>query len=561
MKVASLLSVAIVFLLGSSLLAMAGSSSYALGGAATPTTTTTLCVPSADPFVVTAASWGTQAVPMNAGPGGSGASMTIDLLYTGGCALAGASFKLELPHYITTTYGTNSTTSYEVGIASDSILTESYRLDIASDAPLGTYPFSLYIGYNTTDFAGIFFQTVNFTLPVSGTPRLSFTSGTATLVPGKTNNLTLTIANTGTGTAYTTSTAITASSQAGVLNQIPVIQTLPPGSTRNETVQLFVPQTLTGSAVSLSVSSSYYDSSSFLYTSSQTLGFSVLESPSYSFSVSLAQVNSTSTVGSQSRLVFTLTNTGVRSIYSPTLSVVASSPVIVTGNVPASAQAVIAPGQTAKYYVTVGSSPSSAAGIYGGTATVTYYDVGGAQHSQSFPVGFILEGSIRFVFQDVTTSQSSTTLTVSGSLLNEGNSNAYYAEVDGRVGDPSAQNASAYVGEIDPNTPTPFTVTISMAAPARPAQGVPVALTVSYRDSFGATFNLTSSITTNLESAGQITLSNATTTSGSGTPGGDLVTVVSYSVIIVVAAVAIGAAVFVRRRRASSRPPKEDKVI
>lgn len=558
MRPASLLSAAFVFLLGFSLLISVGSSSYAAGGA---TTTSTACIPSSYPFVVTAATWGTQADPTSAGPGDTAVPLSVTLLYTGGCQLTGASFELGLSGPFTTTEGANSTTTYEVSIAGDSVLTETYHLDVAGEAQLGIYTFPLYIGYNTTDYAGIFFQSVNFTLPMNGTPELSFTGGTTALSPGVVNDLTLTIANRGSGTASDVTTTVSAPSQVGVLSQASDIQSLAPGTSANETVELFVPQTLSGSAVSLSVTSSYYDPASFLESATQTLGFRVLDSSAYSMSVSLAQVNGTSKVGSQSRLTFVLTNTGVSSVYSPVLSVAASSPVIVTGEVPADSISVLQPGQSVDYQVTVGSSPSSTAGIYGGTATVTYVDSGGAQHSQTFPVGFVLEGSVQFVFQDVTVSQSSTSVTVSGSLLNEGNANAYYAEVAGSIGGASSGNEPSYVGEIDTNTPTPFTVTISLPAPARAEQGVAAALTVVYRDSFGTAFNYTSSVQTNLESAGQLALTNATTSVGSGSQGGNLVTIVSYSVIVLVVVVAAGAAVFVRRRRGSTRPPKEDKVI
>lgn len=557
MKSASIVALAIVSLLGVSAVVTFGPASYAAGAA----TSTSNCVPSADPFVVTGAGWGTQSEPMSAGPGGIAVPMTATLLYTGGCAITAASFELKLAQPFTTPDGSNATTTFEVSVGNDAVLAETYHLDIATDAALATYTFSLYVGYNTTDYSGIFFQSVNFTLSLKGTPKLGFAGGPTALAPGKVNDLAISIANTGSGTASSISTTIGSSSQVGILSQIPFIQTLAPGSMVNESVKVFVPQALSGSAVTLSITSSYYDPYSFEETTSGSLGFSVPESPPDSLSMSLVQLNDTSTVGGQARLAFILTNSGGSAIYSPVFSVVASSPVVVTGSAAVNYQQALQPGQTIEYYVTVGSSPSSTAGIYGGTATLTYSDIGGVQHSQAFPVGFVLKGSIEFVFQDVAFSQTATAVTITGSLLNEGNANAYYAQVSGRVGNAPPQNSSAYVGEIDPNTPNPFTVTVSLPAPGRAQQNVPVVLTVTYRDSFGKVSNFTSSRSTNLESAEQLALGSATTTSGSGSSGGGLVTIVSYSVVALIVVVVAGAAIFVRKKRVSATPPKEDKVI
>ena len=524
-----------------------------------PGATTTACVPSAYPFVATGATWGTAAEPVSAGPGDSNVPLTVSLLYNGGCALTAASFEATLAHPFEAANGANQSVTYEVNVASDSVLTETFYVNIASGAPLEAYTFPLYIGYNTSDFAGIFSQSINFTITLRGSPKLDLTDNTATFTPGEVNNLTLSISNVGTGPASSISTTVAGPSSVGILNQLPTIKELSTGSTVNETLEVFVPQTLSGSAVTLSVSSTYYDPYSFEDTASQALGFNVLEiQPSY-FSVALTQLNNTSTVGTQSTLTFILTNSGGNAIYSPDLAISASSPVVVTGSVPLNFQTALQPGQSIDYDVTIGSSPSSTPGIYGGSVTVGYSDADGVQHSQTFTVGFVLKGSIQFLVQDVTISQTATDVTVSGSLLNEGNANAYYTQVTGQIGD--SQNSSTYVGEVDTNTPTPFTVTVAFPAPSRAEASVPIDLTIGYQDTFGAVLSTTSIVKTSLESAEEIALSNSTTTSSTGSTGGDLVTIVSYSIIIIIVVVVIAAAVFVRRSRSAGKPSSGDKVI
>ena len=53
----------------------------------------------------------------------------------------------------------------------------------------------------------------------------------------------------------------------------------------------------------------------------------------------------------------------------------------------------------------------------------------GTTHSLTFPVGLVVIGGIDLVVQDETVSQNTTSITVSGSLLNEGEASAYYLEL------------------------------------------------------------------------------------------------------------------------------------
>ena len=556
MRPASIAALGLVALLGASFVATFGPASYAVGQAAATSTT---CTPTTSPFLVTGAAWGSQSSPFGAAPGDLDVPLTVTLLYTGSCALTAASFQLTLPQPFTAVGGSNRTTTYEVNVGTDQILAETYHVSIGAGAQPGSYALPMYIGYNTTEFFGIFFQSVSVTVSMEGSVALAFSANTTTLSPGEVNNITLSISNQGTGGATSVSTTLTAPSEIGVLTRVPTVQSILPGSTSSQLLQVYVPATLAGSAFSLTVAATYYDAYSMAATASQTLGFSVsqLGMPS----VALVQANATLTVGTQSEVTFTLTNTGDVPIYAPSFALTTSSPVVVTGIHATDPELTLQPGQSIKYGAMVGSSPSSTPGIYGGSATVTYLDDNGVQHDQAFPAGFLVRGSVQLLFQDVTVSQAATSLTVSGSLLNEGNANAYYAQVSGRIGGAPAQNDSTYVGEIDPNTPTPFTVTISFPAPGRAQQDVPVVLTVAYKDSFGTVSNSTSSVDTNLESAGEIALGSSTATGGSGASGGGLVTIVSYSIIILIAVVVVAAAVFIRRNRSSGKPSSGDKVI
>ena len=558
MKLAPVLSIlAIVsLLLGASYY---GSVSYAIGAPAA--TTATACVPAAEPFLVTGATWGTPTSPVSAGPGDQNDPLTVSLLYTGGCALIAASFDLALAQPLTAVDGSNQSTTYEVNVAAEATLTETYHVDIGTNASLQTYTLPLSIGYNTTDFAGIFSQSTNVTISLKGSAKIDLAASAATFSPGTINNFTLSVSNEGTGAATSVSASITGPSQVSILTQPSTIATLEPGGTISQQIRVYVPSSMSGSALSLTITSNYLDPYSAEGSATRAFGFVVsLTQNLPPLSVALTQVNESTVVGTESKITFILKNIGEGTIYSPTLSLTASSPMVVTNSSGVGFVSQLQPDQSTPYTVAVGSSPSATPGIYQGTVTVTYADANGGQHTQTFPVGFVLLGRVLFVIQDALVSQTTTSVTVSGSILNEGATNAYYAEVSGHVGREGVQNSS-YVGEVDPNTPTPFTLTLSYPAPSRPQTGVQIIIMVTYRDSFGNIANYTSPVNANLQSATQLLIGSVSTTSGSASTGGDLLTLVSYSVIAVVIVAIAGAVLYVRRTRASARPAKEDKVI
>ncbi|MGA3109399.1 MAG: hypothetical protein ABSD99_08060 [Candidatus Bathyarchaeia archaeon] len=112
-------------------------------------------------------------------------------------------------------------------------------------------------------------------------------------------------------------------------------------------------------------------------------------------------------------------------------------------------------------------APSSAAGTsYQGTVTGTYKQLGDVSYTQeSHTLGVSVTGYISLVVYGIEFTPSTITsggnTTISGNVLNSGNLASYNANVtvesDSIVSGP--QN-SAFLGEIDPNIPRPFSVLI-----------------------------------------------------------------------------------------------------
>jgi len=632
-------------------------------------------------FEITGTAWGTSTAPLSPGPGSQDAPLIVTLLYQGACSLTVASFELGLSNPIVGTNGDNEPTTYEVNLASDTAVSETYYVNVVSTASLNTYTFPLYVVYSNSYYTSIS-QTLEVSVPLKGTVALSFAANVPYLVAGAVNEVTVSVSNTGSGNASLITPQATPSGQLSILNQLSQIAELPPGTTVNQTLRIFVPSSLLGSAASVTLSASYDDAYSVSRAATQMLGFYVISTATTSFQVtgaswgssdstpqpgdsdvplvltlqylgtstvtslqvtlslpagftnqdggsastsyseaisfdqsvqltfylnlassepagsytfpllltwstasasgltqsltasppavgqsptaaayllSVTQLNNSVIDGVLSTVNFDVTNAGTRTISSPTFQLSASSPLVVMGNSP-SQKSSLGPGQTETFTAVVSASPSATPGVYGGTLSVGFTDQSGSQHTQSFPAGFVLTGTVQLVVQDELISQTSTSLSVSGSLLNEGGVSAYYAQVTGSVRGFPGSNATAYfVGEIDPNSPVSFTITIPLSAPSRAQTGT-VLLNVEYQDTFGKSHTFATSSTTNLESTDEFLASQATTTTSTSS-GGNLAYIVSLLVVAAIVVVGVAGAVMVRRRRAAMKPAKEQKVI
>jgi hypothetical protein len=104
---------------------------------------------------------------------------------------------------------------------------------------------------------------------------------------------------------------------------------------------------------------------------------------------------------------------------------------------------------------------------YQGSVTVTYKQLGDISYTQEVhAVSFSVQGWIKLVLYGVELTPSTSTpggnATISGNLLNSGNLAAYNANVtvESNVLVPSSIS-SAYLGEIDPNIPRPFSLLVA----------------------------------------------------------------------------------------------------
>jgi hypothetical protein len=564
-------------------------------------------------FNVINSAWGTSASPQSAAPGDKADILTVTLQYIYTATAETVETYLELPNGFSVYNGSSvayatTTGTYPTGAT----IQLSYPINLASTLSLGSYVIPMDISWTAAGYAYYLNDTIQVTVQVEGRPQIqvSYAPGSS-LTAGEVNDVSFVVSNNGSGTASDIS--LSANTQTGgVLNTLPQIQSLSVGGSTLETAQVYVPASSAGSVFTLSISGKYEDPYGNSQTMSQSLNVYVPISSTevYNATLSIIPLNDSVITAENSKVDFKIENIGGSTVEKPVVTLSVTSPLIILSNSTVGYSNSIAPGGSTMYEATVTSSPSATLGAYSGTLSILYYDQSGNEHTAQFAVGFVLTGTIALTAESETVSQSTRTLSVSGSLLNEGTASAYYASVVACVielnttqfrttttstttssvgagatttttvsrstsftrtfsgfngsfsGFPGglgqglggattapcpATSTSSYIGEIDPNSPVAYTA----AATYNPSNSSSIAtlvLVITYKNSFGTTATQPIDKIVNLTPASSGT-TNPTTTTRS--PGHLYVDIAMYGVIIAIVASAIAGGIYVRRNKRS----------
>jgi len=127
--------------------------------------------------------------------------------------------------------------------------------------------------------------------------------------------------------------------------------------------------------------------------------------------------------------------------------------------------------------------------------SLNYRDSVGTVRDEVHSIGFSVQGSIIIVVQSAFISPipvgAGGNITVSGNILNEGNVAAMYTNATAIVEPPfeTLDGSSIYLGELDPNTPLPFSLIMGIMSDT--ANGTyPLKVLFYYKDSFGDTHSV-----------------------------------------------------------------------
>jgi hypothetical protein len=383
------------------------------------------------------------------------------------------------------------------------------------------------------------FYTVS-TASVTAATSLSVTPTSNTLVAGSASNVAFLIKNTGQQAAYyptislATTTPLVVTGNSSVSYSTTVIGA---GSALAYSVQVTTASGTAGGYYTGTITVTFSDQFGDGFTQSVPVPFLV--------TVPLIQVTASSVasqigVGKSSQVAFMITNSGNTPIYSPTFTLTVPTSLAVTVNSTFSKNGlVINPGRAVKYVANVTTGPKSSEGAYISTLTVAYLDQFGNSHTQSFSMGLVAVAVIQMVIQSQRVAGNGSTYSLSGTLVNEGQGNAYYAEAVGTitVGTRPVATASNYLGEVDVNTPLPITLQMvvpeGVIASLNGTSSATFTLTITYQNDFGQTLQYKSTQRVNPPSGSSTgvftstqtnrSTSKSSTASIAGIPEGDLI--------------------------------------
>ena len=433
-------------------------------------------------WLVEGAQWGTSASSASPLPGTQDTPLVVNLQYLGSESVTSLQGTIQLPSGVTDLNGKATSTAYSSATTNQyGAVQLTFYLDIASTAKPVTTNYTLTLTWMTSQALGQS-EVAVVTPPPLSSLQSSFimesgtwgTSASASApVPG-TNNEPLVVSLQYVGTTSVTSLKGVLTLPSGLTDvngertATAYAAALQPNQVFSLTFYVDVGSAVKPGSYNYSLALSWTTSVGVQLTQNGAVSPAPIAAPATtstaSFPLSISQTNSTVTAGEQTSAAFQLTNQGTSTIYNPSFALQITTPLILASigtQVPAT---LLPPGKSTTFDAVVTSSPSATAGIYGGTLSVTFVDVNGTSHTQGFPVSFTLQGTIILILQDTAVSQTVSGFTVTGSILNEGSVPAYYSSVTGLLGTSTA--TAVYIGEIDPNTPTPFSITIPFTAPA-----------------------------------------------------------------------------------------------
>jgi hypothetical protein len=218
----------------------------------------------------------------------------------------------------------------------------------------------------------------------------------------------------------------------------------------------------------------------------------------HSVSISIDTSNNRLTGGIDNHFNITLLNSGGILISTIDVALIIPAPLIIHGNNEWTFES-LKSGNSTLIPVEIYAPESSIGGTYSGSLTMNYRDYYGETNSESYPIGLIVVGQITLtVYEKIASPQPAkpgSKISITATMLNKGNVAAKYVNasiIPNTVLDLTAES-TAYVGEVEENSPAPFTLAANVKTNA-PNGTCPITVSITYRDdqytdqSFNATF-------------------------------------------------------------------------
>lgn len=449
---------------------------------------TTLSMAGATQFSVINAAWGTQNMSsVNPLPGQHSVPLTITMQNLLCDPLKNVTLTLSTwSTNFTFSNGQNSDVQSISNVGPNQQFKYTFYVNVPSGISPGTYNLPAQVTWESTNNqflnctaplnAYYYINTpINIVIPVyfNGNPNLQYKSQSLYLTPGQINNVTLYVSNIGFGNASDVQTNVALqgiqNSKIGILEQPNTIPYLAAGATKPVHFSISIPSNFTGLLLPLNLTSTFANGTTSSYQHLKSTLNLLVQS---NIPIMITENETVTNVGAITQLSIGITNNEKTPIYSveATLSQqnASSSSMSVTKGNP-SYYSIIEPNQTVWFRPSVTTSPSATEGGYNTKLSISYQDSAGSMQTLNYNIGVVVVARLAMVQEGVSVypeSVNSSLFAVSGSLIDEGSGNAYYAEVYAtlmRNNTIISQN-STYVGEVLTNSPTAFSLLLNGAS-------------------------------------------------------------------------------------------------
>ena len=380
-------------------------------------------------------------------------------------------------------------------------VTVPYRIYTSPSATEGLYSALLSLTYRDANGqSGSETRSLGF-VAKSWTSQIMAESVNTILAAASINKVAIKIRNTGSQTISSiTATLSISSSGASPLsfasgsNQWNFDQIATKGEAMIDT-QLFATLASADASYSVQVQISYLDGNGYPHSETKTISFAV---KGWVSPINVETQQLVLLAGSVNTMSIKIKNTGSQPLgaVQATLSFAASSgstPLILASGSPTYSFNQIAAGGEAEIRPSIFATLAATDTSYLLQVQVLYTDAGGYQHADAKSFGLSVRGKIVLETQSVSIVPEIVTaggnVTIIGNLLNKGNVASRYTEArviaSGTIR--PNQGTNQYLGDVDPNTPVPFSITFQLNRTAQQGR-YPVRVQFVYEDQYGSKF-------------------------------------------------------------------------
>lgn len=425
--------------------------------------------------------WG-DGRPAEASPGGT-ETLSIVLRYELDYAFTGLVAALQVPDGFAAVGGGDTITlPYPTPIASGTVITLTFPVFLTEDCAIGNHTATLTLEYKRSRYVTSK-DTLDIPVEVTGRPTVRLTPREDAVYEGK-QTIWIEAMNTGDAVAHTIE--LEAAAAAGVAIKFPAsaaLGALDPDASVHTPVEIIVPPGARGTLLPVPIDVSYVGPRNVLYHHTEKLLVLVKSAPSPPLTPTLTPTELT--IGARTPVTVTLTNEGNHPLANLALTLSPDATVKILSD------------QTLFHYESLppASSVSVTLEIYVPTATVvptasltlqvTYFDDAvWLERSERYTLNFLLRGLIDISLTDRVVIPAeprvgnpfSATITVT----NVGTSTAYAASAAPDLANLPLKTfgpASVYIGNIDLNLPTTFTINLLLDNTTATEILLPVTLT------------------------------------------------------------------------------------